>query len=89
MGAVPRGIDGARPRDSPADFRPPVYKSEVTIPTPNVVGGDNANVDVRLSFLSGGPASGDVVTVRSRFDARTRPVSRVCRLQLQCLSVRR
>lgn len=56
-----------------ADFRLPVYKSEVSIPTPNIVGGDAANVDARLSFLSGGPASGDVVTVRSRFDARTWP----------------
>ncbi len=56
-----------------ADFRLPVYKSEISIPTANVVGGDNANVDVRLSFLSGGPASGDIVTVRSRFDARTWP----------------
>ena len=28
---------------------------------------------MRLSFLSGGPASGDIVTVRSRFDARTWP----------------
>ena len=67
-------IDGrTTARFTVADFRLPVYKSEVTIPTPNVVGGDNANVDVRLSFLSGGPASGDVVTVRSRFDARTWP----------------
>ena len=56
-----------------ADFRLPVYKSEVSIAEANVVGGDKANVDVRLSFLSGGPASGDVVTVRSRFDARTWP----------------
>ena len=56
-----------------ADFRLPVYKSEISIPMANVVGGDNANVDVRLSFLSGGPASGDIVTVRSRFDARTWP----------------
>jgi len=56
-----------------ADFRLPVYKSEVSIANANVVGGDKANVDVRLSFLSGGPASGDVVTVRSRFDARTWP----------------
>ena len=53
-----------------ADFRLPVYKSEISIAEANVVGGDKANVDVRLSFLSGGPASGDVVTVRSRFDAR-------------------
>ena len=56
-----------------ADFRLPVYKSEISIAEANVVGGDKANVDVRLSFLSGGPASGDVVTVRSRFDARTWP----------------
>ena len=56
-----------------ADFRLPVYKSEVSIANANLVGGDKANVDVRLSFLSGGPASGDVVTVRSRFDARTWP----------------
>ena len=56
-----------------ADFRLPVYKSEVSIANANVVGGDKANVDVRLSFLSGGPASGDVVTVRSRFDSRTWP----------------
>jgi len=53
-----------------ADFRLPVYKSEISVAEANVVGGDKANVDVRLSFLSGGPASGDVVTVRSRFDAR-------------------
>ena len=56
-----------------ADFRLPVYKSEISIAEANVVSGDKANVDVRLSFLSGGPASGDVVTVRSRFDARTWP----------------
>ena len=56
-----------------ADFRLPVYKSEVSIAEANIVGGDKANVDVRLSFLSGGPASGDVVTVRSRLDARTWP----------------
>ena len=56
-----------------ADFRLPVYKSEISIADANVVGGDKANVDVRLSFLSGGPASGDVVTVRSRFDARSWP----------------
>jgi alpha-2-macroglobulin len=54
-----------------ADFRLPVYKSEVSSPTSDVVTGDKADVDVRLSFLSGGPAAGDVVTVRSRFDART------------------
>ena len=56
-----------------ADFRLPVYKAEVSVPEANVVGGDKANVDVRLSFLSGGPATGDVVTVRSRFDARSWP----------------
>ncbi|MBL8308919.1 MAG: hypothetical protein JNL19_00710 [Burkholderiales bacterium] len=56
-----------------ADFRLPVYKSELSIPIPNVVGGDVASVDARLSFLSGGPASGDVVTVRSRFDSRNLP----------------
>ena len=54
-----------------ADFRLPVYKSEINVAEANVVGGDKANVDLRLSFLSGGPASGDVVTLRSRFDART------------------
>jgi alpha-2-macroglobulin len=54
-----------------ADFRLPVYKSEVSAPNANVVSGDKADVDVRLEFLSGGPAAGDVVTVRSRFDART------------------
>ncbi len=53
-----------------ADFRLPVYKSEVSVADASIVGGDKANVDVRLSFLSGGPASGDVVTVRSRFDPR-------------------
>ncbi len=54
-----------------ADFRLPVYKSEVSAPNANVVSGDKADVDVRLEFLSGGPASGDTVTVRSRFDSRT------------------
>jgi alpha-2-macroglobulin len=54
-----------------ADFRLPVYKSEVSTPNANVVSGDKADVDVRLEFLSGGPAAGDKVTVRSRFDPRT------------------
>ncbi len=53
-----------------ADFRLPVYKSEVSAPKADVATGDKADVDVRLSFLSGGPAAGDVVTVRSRFDPR-------------------
>ncbi|TAG06100.1 MAG: hypothetical protein EAZ43_01015 [Betaproteobacteria bacterium] len=56
-----------------ADFRLPVYKAEVSIANANVVSGDAANVDVRLSFLSGGPAAGDIVTARSRFDARAWP----------------
>ncbi len=54
-----------------ADFRLPVYQSEVSAPKADVTSGDKAEVDVRLSFLSGGPAAGDVVTVRSRFDPRT------------------
>ncbi len=54
-----------------ADFRLPVYKSTVSTPRADVVTGDKAEVDVRLEFLSGGPASGDIVTVRSRFDPRT------------------
>lgn len=54
-----------------ADFRLPVYKSEVSAPLANVVSGDKADVDVRLEFLSGGPASGDIVTVRTRLDPRS------------------
>jgi alpha-2-macroglobulin len=61
----------ATSRFTVADFRLPVYKSEVSAPNANVVSGDKADVDVRLEFLSGGPASGDVVTVRSRLDPRT------------------
>jgi alpha-2-macroglobulin len=56
-----------------ADFRLPVYKAEVSMADANVVSGDKANVDIRLSFLSGGPATGDVVTARSRFDSRAWP----------------
>ncbi|MCZ2136367.1 MAG: hypothetical protein LC098_13230 [Burkholderiales bacterium] len=56
-----------------ADFRLPVYKAEVSIPEANAIGGDTVAFDARLSFLSGGPASGDVVTVRSRIDPRTWP----------------
>jgi alpha-2-macroglobulin len=56
-----------------ADFRLPVYKAEVSMADANVVSGDKANVDIRLSFLSGGPATGDVVTARSRFDSRSWP----------------
>ena len=63
--AVPWKLTGApRPVSRWRTSACPVYKSEISIPTANVVGGDNANVDVRLSFLSGGPASGDIVTVR-------------------------
>ncbi len=54
-----------------ADFRLPVYKAEVALPRVNIASGDAAAVDVRLSFLAGGPASGDAITVRSRVDART------------------
>ncbi len=54
-----------------ADFRLPVYKAEVTLPRANIASGDVAAVDVRLSFLSGGAASGDTITARSRVDART------------------
>jgi alpha-2-macroglobulin len=54
-----------------ADFRLPVYKSEVSAPKSDIVTGDKADVDVRLSFLSGGSATGDIVTVRARFDPRT------------------
>jgi alpha-2-macroglobulin len=56
-----------------ADFRLPVYKAEVSMAEANVVSGDKANVDIRLSFLSGGPAAGDVVTARSRFDSHAWP----------------
>lgn len=53
-----------------ADFRLPVYKAEVALPRANVASGDPVAVDVRLSFLAGGPASGDAITARSRVDAR-------------------
>jgi uncharacterized protein YfaS (alpha-2-macroglobulin family) len=54
-----------------ADFRLPVYKAEVALPRANVASGDPAAVDVRLSFLAGGAASGDTITARSRVDVRT------------------
>ena len=53
-----------------ADFRLPVYKAEVSLPAAHVVGGEPAAFDVRLSFLSGGAASGDQVTARARVDRR-------------------
>ncbi|MFN3630334.1 MAG: MG2 domain-containing protein, partial [Casimicrobiaceae bacterium] len=54
-----------------ADFRLPVYKAEVALPRANLASGDPAVVDVRLSFLAGGAASGDTITARSRIDTRT------------------
>ena len=50
-----------------ADFRLPALKGEVAIPQSPLVAPDSVGVDLRLSYLSGGPAGGEKVTLRQRF----------------------
>ncbi|MBV1776187.1 alpha-2-macroglobulin [Burkholderiaceae bacterium DAT-1] len=46
------------------EFRLPVLKGELTAAAP-VIAGPDANVDLRLSYIAGGAASGEKVRVRS------------------------